>query len=49
MIGQSGGAALDYRLDNVYVTYNPAPAPEPASLAVIGLGATAMLSRRRNA
>ncbi len=47
MIGQSGGAALDYRLDNVTVTYNQAATPEPASLAVLTLGASAMLTRRR--
>jgi hypothetical protein len=29
-------------------TFAPAPVPEPASIAVLGLGAVALIRRRRN-
>ncbi|MGN6370592.1 MAG: PEP-CTERM sorting domain-containing protein [Phycisphaerae bacterium] len=48
LVGQNGGSAIDYHLDAVTLTSTTA-APEPASLGVIGIGALALLKRRRRA
>ena len=48
-IGLAGGSLLAFS-DGVPVgTVNAAPVPEPATLAALGLGAAALLRRRRKA
>ena len=50
LIGQNGGAPLDYHIDNVNVAFTAAT-PEPASLGLLGMGAVgpADPARRRKA
>ena len=47
LIGQNGGSAQDYRIDNVVVSNNATAAPEPASLGVLGVAGIGRLVRRR--
>jgi hypothetical protein len=48
MIGLQGTPIFNYALDNVNVTYTAA-VPEPAGLALLGLGSVLVLRRRRSA
>jgi len=44
---QTSGMANDFWVDDVTVTFIPAPVPEPASLVLAGLGAMCLIRRRR--
>jgi hypothetical protein len=42
-----GGTARTHSVDNIYLGNNSPFVPEPASLALLGLGGVMMLGRRR--